>query len=124
MLELALGSGVNDPLIEVGEAGTIDGAAGVASGVAATATPGTMRITPIANTKVVEIRRTGPRSQHLKAPSLSRMCPRVPSRYVPIGLHVDLIDCKMAYRAGPSTGGTEGTREAGLEPYFEEVGTC
>jgi hypothetical protein len=79
VLETAFGSGVNDPLMDVGEVWTIDGAAGVASGVAATATPGKTSITPIANTKVVEIRRTGPRSQHLTATSLSRMCPRVPT---------------------------------------------
>ena len=79
VLERAFGSGVNDPLMDVGEVWTIDGAAGVASGVAATATLGRTRITPIANTKVVEIRRTGPRSRHLTAPSLSRISCNVPS---------------------------------------------
>jgi len=75
VLDTALGSGVNDPLMDVGEVWTVDGAAGVASGVAATATPGRTRIMPIANIKVVEIRRTGARRQHLTATSLSRMCP-------------------------------------------------
>jgi hypothetical protein len=99
VLETAFGSGVKDPLMDVGEVWTIDGAAGVASGVAATATPGTRRITPIANTKVVEIRRTRPRTQHLTVASPSRMCPRVPIRYVHIGLHVEFIDCKKAFAA-------------------------
>ncbi|HXC19575.1 MAG TPA: hypothetical protein VNT80_06675 [Acidimicrobiales bacterium] len=69
---------MNDPLMDVGEAWTIDGANGVANGVAATATPGRTRITPIANTKVVEIRRAKARSQDLTTISLSRMCPKVP----------------------------------------------
>ena len=78
VLETAFGSGVNDPLMDVGEAWTIDGAAGVANCVAATATPGRTRIMPIANIKVVEIRRAKARSQDLTTTSLSRMCPKVP----------------------------------------------
>ena len=79
MLETALGSGVNDPLMDVGEAWMIDGAAGVDRGVAANAVPGRARIVPIANTKMVEIRRTGVWSHHRAATSLSRMCPRADS---------------------------------------------
>ena len=105
VLDTALGSGVNDPLIDVGEAWTIDGATGVANGVAATAIPGKTAIMPIANAMAVENRRTGARRQRLTATSLSRMCPHVLSRYVQIGLHVDLINCKTALgeRHGCST---------------------
>jgi hypothetical protein len=53
----------------------------------------------------VENRLTGARRQRLTATSISRMCPRVLSRYVLIGLHVDFIDCKtaLAGRRGCST---------------------
>jgi hypothetical protein len=96
VLDTALGSGVNEPLIDVGEAWTIDGAAGVGSGVAATAIPGKTTITPITSAMAVENRRTGALRQRLTATSPLRMCPHVVSRYVLIGLHVDFIDCKTA----------------------------
>ena len=97
MLDTALGSGVNEPLMDVGELWTIDGAAGGAICVAATATPGSARIAPNAKTKVVEIRLTRARSQYVAVTSLSRICPRVPTRYVQIGLHVDSTYCKNAF---------------------------
>ena len=79
MLDTALGSGVNDPPMDVGDVWKIDGAPGVANGIAATATLGRTRIMPIANTKVLEIRRTGAQSPYLAATSPSRMCPRANS---------------------------------------------
>jgi hypothetical protein len=96
VLDTALGSGVNEPLIDVGEAGVIDGAIGVTNCVAAAAMPGMTTITPTTSATAVKNRRTGARRQRLTATSPSRMRPHVLTRYVLIGLHVDFFDCKIA----------------------------
>src|ERR1700729_3931247 len=77
VLDAALGSGVNEPLIDVGEACTMVGAAGVTSCVDAAAMPGATTITPITNAAAVESRRRGARRPRLTTTSPTRMCPHV-----------------------------------------------